>query len=642
MASRLPVLLIGAILVSLLASFATAQTAKAPSTANVGKQIVNIAFKDEAGKTAHLHDLRGKKAIVLVFLSFECPVSNSYAQPLADMASEFSKHGVQFIGLTTNEEETAADVAKRAREFALQFPVYRDDKLAAADALKAEITPEVFVLDGELVLRYRGRIDDGYSERLKKHPRVTKENLRQVIGEILSGRPVSVAATQAIGCPIPRSKSPPAKAGDVTYYRDVLPILQNHCQQCHRPGEVGPFALMNYRQAVNWAADIKDYTQKKLMPPWKVTDGPAFHNERRLSQKEIDTLAAWADGGAAEGNKNDAPPPRSFPVGWQLGTPDLVLTIGDEFLLGPTGRDLFRCFVMPTNLSEDVYVSAVEVRPSNPRVVHHALLFIDAKGLARKLEQAERDKKPVVDADHPEGSKYDRGPGYTVSMGVGFVPQGGLSGWAPGQMPRYLPEGSGFLLPKNADVVMQIHFHRDGRAEKERSQVGLYFAKKKVDRPYQGSVIAGGLGTGPLGRFFVIPAGDERFHLQGDMHATADFTLHSIMPHMHMLGKEVNVTMTPPDGPAKTLVAIKEWDYNWQETYMFKEPISIKAGTRLHVDAFYDNSAKNPNNPFSPPRRVTFGEQTFNEMCFVFLGGTSESRLRRLPLSPAAPKKSAP
>jgi hypothetical protein len=224
-------------------------------------------------------------------------------------------------------------------------------------------------------------------------------------------------------------------------------------------------------------------------------------------------------------------------------------------------------------------------------------------------------------------------------MGVGFIPQGGLLGWAPGQMPRFLPEGSGFLLPKNADIVMQVHYHRNGRVEKDKTQLGLYFARKPIQKPYAGSVIAG-QGEGLLGRFFTIPAGAERFHLKGDSWATGDYTLHSVMPHMHLIGKEIKVTMTPPEGKAQTLIHIKEWDYNWQETYFLKQPLAIKAGTKFHVDAWYDNSAKNPNNPSSPPRNVTFGEQTTNEMCFVFLGGTATSRI--LPMSKfGAPAKKA-
>ena len=615
------------------------------SKAKLGEKIPNLAFKDVEGKIHRLHDQKDKKAIVLVFLSFECPVSTSYSQPLSDMANEFGSHGVVVWGLTTNEDDTRADVAKHAKDFSLSFPVFKDEKLIAADALKAEITPEVFVLDGDFVLRYRGRIDDSWSERLKKHQNVTKHELAQTVAELVTGRPVSSPPALAIGCPVPRLEKKVAKNGDVTFYRDVLPILQKSCQNCHRPGEVAPFSLMTYKQAVNWAGDIKTYTQNRTMPPWKLDSGMAFRNERHMSARDIKTLAAWADSGCVEGNKADAPPPVKFAEGWQLGTPDLVLSAEEDFTLGPTGRDLFRCFVLPTNLKDDVYVSAVEVRPSNPRVVHHALLFIDTAKQGRKLEeqfQAAEANKPKVasssDSHLADGSVLDRGPGYTKAMGVGFVPQGGLSGWAPGQIGYQLPDGVGFFLPKNSDVVMQIHFHRNGRTERDRTQIGLYFAKKKVDRPQQGHVIAGGKGSGPLRTFFTISPGDANFRLEGDMWATKDFTLLSVMPHMHMVGKEIAVTMTPPDGEEQTVLAIKQWDYNWQETYFLKQPLQVKAGTRFHVDARYDNSTANPRNPFNPPQRINFGEQTTNEMCFVFLGGYSGAG-RLLPMSPLNPNK---
>src|SRR5262249_53031192 len=152
---------------------------------------------------------------------------------------------------------------------------------------------------------------------------------------------------------------------------------QNNCQTCHRPGEVGPFSLMTYRQAVNWAGDLKDYTQSHKMPPWKPTDGLPFHNDRRMSDKDIATLAAWVDAGTPAGEPKDAPPPRQFPDGWQLGKPDLVLTMDSDFQVGPTGRDVFRCMVLPTHLTEDKFVTAVELRPGNPRIVHHTLTFVD-------------------------------------------------------------------------------------------------------------------------------------------------------------------------------------------------------------------------------------------------------------------------
>ena len=623
-----------AVIVSLSATFAGAQD-KAPSQAKLNTKIPNLTFRADLGKTLALHDLKDQKAIVVVFLSFECPVSNSYCPILIDMVKEYGKYGVSFVGLTVNEDDSRAEVAKHAKDFGLTFPVFRDDRLVAAEALSAGFTPEVFVLDGDYVLRYRGRIDDGYSERLKKHERVKAHDLRQVIGELLSGRPVATPATQAIGCAIVRQERRVVSKGDVTYHRDVLPILQNHCQSCHRPGEVGPFSLMTYKQAVNWADDIKTYTQKRIMPPWKPADGVPFHNERKLSARDIATLAAWVDDGAPAGEAAHAPPPRKFPEGWQLGTPDVILAPESEFTLGPDGKDVFRCFVLPTKLLEDHYVSAVEIRPSNPRIVHHVLLFVDTAGHARKLENKTRDDeaKPL-DPDHPPKNPLDRGPGYTRAMGVGFIPQGGLMGWAPGNVPRHLPSGSGMSLPKNADVVMQVHYHRNGRLETDRTQVGLYLTKKKVDKPFYGGVTAG--------RFFWITAGAENYKVSGDTWATNDFVLHMVTPHMHMIGKEIKLTMTPPDGKPQTIIDIKAWDYNWQEGYVLKDPIHVKAGTLFHVEAVYDNSDKNPRNPSSPPVTVRFGEQTNDEMCFVFLGGTTDRPIlgrRGLPLSPLGPPK---
>jgi hypothetical protein len=371
---------------------------------------------------------------------------------------------------------------------------------------------------------------------------------------------------------------------------------------------------MTYRHAVNWANDIKEYTQNRQMPPWKPCAGPQFTNERKLTDKEIATLAAWVDGGTPEGAKSDAPPPRQFTQGWQLGEPDLVLTASDEFQLGPSGRDLFRCFVFPTNLPDDQYVVAVDLRPGNPRIVHHVLLFTDTSGRARQLEQKEIDREKSAD-------EKDVGPGYSSAMGVGFLPRGGMGGWAPGQMARYLPEGYGHFLPKGADVVAQVHYHRDGRLEKDRTKIGLYFAKKPGLKPMQQIVVRGGQGR--FG-FFMIPAGASNFPIRGSLWVEQDCTVHSVLPHMHLIGKAIKVTMTPPDAPTETLVAIDRWDYNWQETYVFKEPIKVKANTRFDIEAIYDNSADNPNNPSNPPQLVRFGEQTTNEMCFGFIGVTSD------------------
>jgi peroxiredoxin/mono/diheme cytochrome c family protein len=621
-----------AVLAALLLSHpVTAQ--QGPAAAGLGKKIDNFTLKDAAGKPWSLGDARDRKATVVVFLSFECPVSNSYAQPLAELYAAYRERGVAVVGVCPRDEGDAAKIAQLARDYKLPFPVFRDGAPDAARALQAAVTPEAFVLDAAGVLRYRGRIDDGYAARLKKNQKVTREDLRLALDDLLAGRPVRQPATQAVGCPIlpDLSVREPINA-KVTYHRDVLPILQKHCQQCHRPGGVAPFALMNYRQAVTWAGDIKDYTRARKMPPWKPVEGPDFHNERRLSDREIETLAAWVDAKSPEGDTKDAPPPVKFAEGWQLGKPDLILTPDDDFHLGATGPDHFRCFVLPVKLDEDKYLTAVEVRPGNPRVVHHAVLLLDRSGTARKYAEEERKKKPGL----------DRGPGYYSAMASELLtnflagPWPLLGVWAPGQVPQHVPDGLGYYVPKGSDLVLQVHYSRSGRPEKDRTSIGLYFSKKPKARAIEGIF---------LSKFMKpIPAGEERCRVAMQMWVDRDCTLYSAFPHMHLIGKEVTVTMTPPGGKARTLIRINDWDFNWQETYYFKKPIHVPAGTRFDVEAFYDNSSKNPNNPNNPPRIVNPGLETNNEMLAVLLEATSERPGRIWPRStpPDAPKPKEP
>ena len=298
---------------------------------------------------------------------------------------------------------------------------------------------------------------------------------------MLSGRPVSIPATVAIGCPIAAEvKAATPKDGNVTYHHDVLPILQNNCQECHRPGEVGPFSLMTYKQAVNWAADIKDYTQSRQMPPWKISEGMPFHNERRLSDRGHRRSGRLGRRRHARRRSEGCPAAREVRRGLaarQAGPgADACRTISRSARPATTCSAASCC---RPNLTEDKYVAAVEVRPGNPRIVHHTLLFHRSR---RRGPQARSSNAKDRTEDPHGGSELDNGPGYYGGMGRRLLrPAGSLGGWAPGQIAaRLLPEGTGFLLPKGADVVMQIHYHRNGRVEKDRTAIGLYFAKKKV------------------------------------------------------------------------------------------------------------------------------------------------------------------
>ncbi len=582
----------------------------------IGKAFSDVPLVALDGAGTKLTSVKGAKATVVVFYSFECPVATSYAPVLIDLAKANKDRGVAML-VVCPSQDSAVSLKNSAAEYKFTFPVYRDADVKTADALKAETTPEAFVFDADLKLRYRGRIDDGYAARLKKNARTTSNDLQDAVEATLSGKPLTTLVTTAIGCPIDRPTKTVTNES-VTYHRDVAPILRQHCQSCHQPGEVGPFSLLNYQQAKRWADDIKVYTQSKQMPPWMPQGGVAMRGERKLSDQDISTLAKWADAGAPEGVATQAAEPAKATEGWRLGKPDLILSVAEPFQIGPIGRDVFRVFVLPTELTEDQWVVGYDVKPGNTKIVHHTLNFFDATGTGRDLERkAQAKQNPLAG---------DRGPGYTVGMGVGFIrpfsttgkPKfGGLGGWAPGQVPQFVPDGAGWYLPAGSDLLLQVHYHRNGKTETDRTQIGLYFAKKPVKQPWQ-TVVASGLGA-----FGVIPAGEANHVAKGAVTLQNDAILHSVLPHMHLLGKSVKVTMTPPDGKPQVLVEIPAWDYNWQETYWFKEPIRAFAGTKLEIEAVFDNSTANPNNPNAPPKSVRRGEQTDNEMLFAFIGATS-------------------
>jgi mono/diheme cytochrome c family protein len=385
-----------------------------------------------------------------------------------------------------------------------------------------------------------------------------------------------------------------AVGGEVpTYTKEVAPILWKNCAGCHRPGEIGPFSLLTYQEAAKRATFIEEITASRKMPPWKPEAGfGSFHDERRLTEQEIKTLAAWAEAGAPEGNPKDLPPAPKFTDGWRHGPPDLVLTVPEPFQVPASGRDVYRCFVIPIGIDSNQTVSLVEFRPGNRKVVHHALLYLDNTGAARKRDAAEP------------------GPGYTSFGGPGIIPTGGLGGWAPGAMPRPLPEGIGKFLRKGSDLVLQIHYHPDGKAETDQSAVGIYFTKTRARN------IVGGIAV--RSRSLNIPPGESRYHVSARSEALpVDVQAIGITPHMHYLGKEMKVVAETPTGETIPLIWIKDWDFNWQGQYQYRSPVKLVKGSVIKLDAYYDNSSDNPNNPSKPPRQVRWGEQTTDEMCLL-------------------------
>jgi len=565
-------------------------------------KIEGIRLKDETGKVRTPAEFKNRKAVVLIFLGTACPVANSYAESLSQLAKDYDTRGVQFLGVNANPDESLADVAKHAREFRLGFPVLKDDKQALANAVGAKVTPEAFILDPSRTVVYRGRIDDRYATRTKSgEPK--RFDLRNALDAVLTGKPVPVATTTALGCAIVRPEKTARKQTNITYHRNVAAILQNRCQGCHRPGQVAPFSLLTYRDARNWASEIKSFTGSRQMPPWLAEPGHGeFQDVRRLSDEELKTLSEWADAGAPEGNPKDAPPARQWSDAWMLGKPDLVLTPTEEFEVAASGDDIFQVFVLPTNLTEDRQVVAVDFLPGNPSVVHHVVSFVDRSGKAREL-----------DAKEP-------GPGYASGPGGIKVPALIQGVWAPGNLPRFLPPGVGRPLPKGADIVIQVHYHKTGKAEKDRTRVALYFAKEPVKQEAWTNIV------GPFN--IDIPPDAARHEQRATLTMPIGVRVLNIMPHMHLLGKEMKVTAILPDGTRRDMVWIKDWDYRWQDSYRYKEPLTLPAGTKIELVAYYDNTSANPRNPSNPPKRVRFGEQTTDEMAFAIMEIVPDRKLQ--------------
>jgi Tol biopolymer transport system component len=407
----------------------------------------------------------------------------------------------------------------------------------------------------------------------------------------------AVAFTQN-GAPRPSARP----AGRITFSETIAPIVYANCVTCHRPGEAAPFPLISYDDVRKRGTLIATVTESRFMPPWHAVHGYGeFVDERRLTDTEIATIREWVKQGMPQGDPARMPKLPQFTDGWHLGPPDLILQMPVSFEVPAGGPDIYRNFAIPTGLTEDRWVRAVEFRPGARKAVHHALFAYVRSGALKDFEG--KDGKP--------GSTGLNGLGLGLGIQPAFAPAGGLGGWAVGGTPAFLPDGHALPLAKGTDLILQLHLHPTGKPEMERSTVGLYFADKAPDRKLAGIGLPTlfGIGSG-----IDIPAGEKNFTIQDSMTLPVDVRVFSAMAHAHYLGKEMKATATLPDGTIQPLLWIQDWDFNWQDRYAYKQPLLLPKGTRIDVRITYDNSADNPRNPSNPPRRVLWGEQSFDEM----------------------------
>jgi mono/diheme cytochrome c family protein len=596
------------VLTTSLLCFPRIATADEAESANTSTPNLELTILDTVGVPHALGPNHDRAALVVVFLGTECPIANGCIPELNRQFAELveADSQVAFFGVISDRSVTRAAAARHATQFKIKFPVLFDASGVLAEALQPTHTPEAFVIDRDGRQAYRGRIDDLYADLGKKRTEASRHDLALAIADVLAARPVATPRTEPVGCLYEPVR---AKNGltAVTYTRDIAPIMQAHCVQCHRDNEIAPFPLVSYADVSKRARQLVRVTQSRLMPPWKPEPGFGhFLNERRLTERERALLAEWAQAGAPEGDPDNLPPPPRFAEGWQLGEPDLVVKIDEAFEVPAGGRDVFRNFVVPVELTEDKLVSVAEFRPGNRRVVHHALFYLDTSGTARKKDAA------------------DPGLGYASFGGPGFIPSGSIGGWAPGGVPQPLRDGMGRRLQKGSDLVLQIHYHPSGKAELDQSAIGIHYVKQKSQKAVFPLTI--------IDRRLYLPAGAERHTMSGSYTLPFDTTLVVVVPHMHLLGREAKATATLPDGTIEPLLWIKDWDFNWQDQYHLAQPRKFPKGTRFDYEAKYDNSDENPLNPNSPPREVTWGEETTDDMFLCFFLVTADRPEDQMPL----------
>ena len=402
----------------------------------------------------------------------------------------------------------------------------------------------------------------------------------------------------------------------VTFARDVAPILYKNCATCHRPGEIAPMSLLSYKEVRPWAKSIREVVAERRMPPWLADPHYGeFSNDRRLSQKEIDTIVSWVDGGTKEGDAKDLPAAPTFAdVGWKFGKPDVVLSMTVEASVPADGVVAYRRFVVPTNFAEDKYIQFAEIKRGDPSVVHHVIVSVREPSQGPLPPAGELNLGAAANREGEARTlQQQQGQGQVRSNN----PDGMLLGWAPGMSPLMLRPGQAKLIKKGSVFIFQMHYTTNGQASKDRTSIGLYFAKGPIEK----RVIT----TGAASRNLVIPAGEPSYESKASFTFKEDSHIVSFMPHMHVRGKDFEYTLVYPDGTSKVLLKVPRYDFNWQLNYFLKEPVAAPKGSRIDCVAHHDNSERNKYNP-DPTKEVRWGPQTWEEMMIGWFDYTIDSQ----------------
>jgi len=593
----------------MLIGFITAQALANESL--IGRQIDDFRLQDFRGAWHSLHDVKDK-VVVVTFFGIECPLVKVYAPRLMELAKEYESKGVRFLIINPNRQDSVTELASFARRNEIGVPLLKDIGTKVADQFGAKRTPEFFVLDESRKIRYHGRFDDQYGVGYIR-PQVTSHFLKDAIDQVLSGNEVETAETPTPGCLIGRSRDVSTDS-KVTYSNQISRIFQSRCLECHRDGQIGPFALSQYEEVAGWSDMIAEVVDNRRMPPWHANPAHGdFANSSQLSDSERKLILDWVAAGAPEGDPSQLPLPVQFTVGWRIPTPDLVLEMPTEHELPAEGEVPYQYYVMDPKLTEDKWVTAAECIAGNPAVVHHIIAFVVPQDVAKEL--------PEGHFSAPDKSNVKLLPNGRKAVGLPddlskqiAVMRSWLTNYlvatAPGTPPMILNDGMAKLIPAGSKIVFQMHYTAVGTPQKDRSKIGLCFgdAQNVKHEVVTRSVME---------QRFEIPPHCADFQVDGTLRFREDSLMIEMFPHMHLRGKSYRYTVIYPDGKEEILLDIPRYDFGWQNIYAFKQPKFMPKGTILKCNAHFDNSAENLSNP-DPAQTVRFGDQTWDEMMIGF------------------------
>lgn len=549
----------------------------------IGQPVAEFTLKDFRGKSHSLSDFRNSKLVVIAFLGTECPLAKLYGPRLAKLHAEYEPKGVAFVGINANTHDSITEIAAYARIHKLDFPLLKDLGNKIADRMHAVRTPEVFLLDAKRTVRYWGRIDDQYGVGyIRDKP--GRHDLRTAIDELLAGKPVSVPQAAAEGCFIGRVLEPKANS-PVTYTKHIAPLLHKRCVECHRKGDIAPFALTKYEEVAGWAETIQEVVFDRRMPPWHADPKHGeFANDRSLSAAEKKLIQTWVAHGAPRGEGKPDVVPLKQKKEWQLPhKPDVVIEMAKSDFTVPAEGEItrtgvrrgvqYRHFHADYVFQQDRWIKMAQAIPGNRAVVHHILVIV-----------------------RPPGR---RGPG----LGGGDF----LVAYVPGLRARVYPEGRAKFIPKGSRLTFQMHYTPIGSIQKDRSKVGLVFAD-----PHEVKEVV--ITAKAWNRRFRIPANDGNYKVEATSRGMPFASkLVSMMPHMHLRGKAFSYEARVPGRKKETLLNVPAYDFNWQTQYDLKKPLTLPRGSTVHCVAHFDNSKHNLANP-NPNRVVGWGDQTWDEM----------------------------